>query len=290
MQQSYLLLLMLFLLIASCTKEKKVSLPPVLSSEQKKLDDLEIVVASKPMLENDKSNVRLTGQVAYLNRANLTFQTDGIINKIIAKPGMSFKRGQVLAELDTRDLEFKLKTSKYQVDLTKNKMNVAKRDFDVEQKLRADNVNSPMQLENSKLLYDNAVLDFNIAEVNWKIAQKKLTEAKLKAPYDCVIVKQIKYVSESAGGNSDKNGVFEINEVGDPELHLNAPESLLKSVAIGSSISVFFPALNVELPAKIIRFVPIISASNRQFLIVAKLNAPDTRVVPGYFIEGMFKI
>ena len=290
MQRSYLLLLMLFLLIASCTKEKKVSLPPVLSSEQKKLDDLEIVVASKPMLENDKSNVRLTGQVAYLNRANLTFQTDGIIKKIIAKPGMSFIKNQVLAELDTRDLEFKLKTSKYNLDLTKNKMNVAKRDFDVEQRLRIDNVNSPMQLENSKLLYDNTVLDFNIAEVNWQIAQKKLAEAKLIAPYDCVIVKQIKYVSEAAGGNSDKSGVFEINEIGDPELHLNAPESLLKSVAIGSNILVFFSALNIELPAKVIRFVPVISASNRQFLIVAKLNAPDKRVVPGYFIEGMFKI
>ncbi len=90
-------------------------------------------------------------------------------------------------------------------------------------------------------------------------------------------------------GGQDGNAAYEIYETSSPEIRLQAPEGLLGSIQIGDALEVEIPALKIKLPAKIIRYVPIISDQTRNFLVIAQLNQPDSRVVPGYFAEGILK-
>ncbi len=282
MLQKCLFILIVMLINISCQSEKKASLPPLSSKIA--------LPKEKPLIENDlDQEIRLSGQVSSLNKANIGFQTAGTISRINARPGMLFKKGQVLAVLDNRDHALREQMAKLQQEQALNQKSLAERDFKIEKQLRDDDINSPMQLDNSKIAHDNANINLEIAKTNWKIALKNLNETQLRAPYDCVVVKQIKFVGESTTGPADNGGIFEINEMGIPELYLYAPEALLGRIKVGDALQIFFPALKDNLPAKVVRYVPIVSDSTRHFLIVAQLNKTDKRVVPGYFIEGVFK-
>jgi membrane fusion protein, multidrug efflux system len=269
----------------SCQSDKKASLPPLLST----------VVSTKPaknskIASNQIQEIRLSGQVSSLNKAKIGFQTAGIISHVYAKPGMLFKKGQTLAVLDSRDYVLREQMAKLQQEQESNQKSLAERNFNIEKQLRGDGINSPMQLEDSKILYENAKIKLKIAKTNWEIAQKNLHETQLRAPYDCVVVKQIKFVGESTMGPGDSGGIFEINELGVPELYISAPEKLLGQIKVGDFVQIFFPALNDNLPAKVVRYVPIVSELTRHFLIVAQLDKIDRRIVPGYFIEATLKL
>lgn len=136
---------------------------------------------------------------------------------------------------------------------------------------------------------NNAYLSAKMAETDSKIAHKALSDTKLLAPFNCVITKQFKSLGESSIGGENGSTVYEIYETSSPEIRFQAPESLLGEVKIGDAIDIEIPALKLSLPGKVIRYVPIISDQSRTFLIIAQLDKPDSRVVPGYFAEGVLK-
>lgn len=278
----FLFILIVLLMSISCQSEKKASLPP--SSSQVFLPKEKLAIESDGIQE-----IRLSGQVSSLNKAKISFQTAGTISRVYAKPGMLFKKGHLLAAIDDRDYVLREQMAKLQQEAESNQKSLAERNFNIEKQLRRDDINSPIQLEDSKIAYENAKIKLEIAKTDWKIAQKNLNETQLRAPYDCVVVKQIKFVGEATTGPGDNGGIFEINEVGIPELYLNAPEALLGQIKVGDALQIFFPALKDNMPAKVLRYVPIVSESTRHFLIVAQLDKIDKRVVSGYFIEAVLK-
>lgn len=274
------ILSLLFIFIAACSGSNKASLPT-----NTPLPTLVQAAANKP----ETPKIRLSGQVTSRTRMLLAFQTSGIINHLIAKPGMFFKKGQTMAKLDDSNISLRAESAKLRYEQALNAEKMAQRDFKIEQELHAQGIDSDVQFENMQLNAQNANLTARMAGVDSKIASKALADASLRAPFDCVVTKQTKSLGDASTGNPNGDAVYEIYETSTPEITLQAPESFLGLIKIGDAINIEIPALKIKLPAKIVRYVPIISDQTRTFLVVAGLNKPDSRVVPGYFAEGILK-
>ena len=273
-------ILSLLLLLVGCSGSGKASLPPKSPTYAK-------ASVGKPTTPEIKT--RLGGQVVSQGKMLLAFQTPGTINKLIAKPGMFFKKGDVLGELDSRDIALRSEAAKLRYEQALNAKKIADRDYKIEKDLHAQGIGSRVQFENVGLNAENANLSARMAETEYKIAEKAVADTKLRAPFNCVVTRQIKSLGESSMGGNDGNAAYEIYETSSPEIRLQAPESLLGKIKIGDAIELEIPALKIKLPGKITRFVPIISEQTRNFLVVAELNQPDPRVVPGYFAEGILR-
>ncbi len=72
------------------------------------------------------STVETTGKLEAQTKAKLSFKAAGQVSKVIAKQGDNVKVGDVLAELDTEDLQRKLDEAKTQLDISKLKLQQAK--------------------------------------------------------------------------------------------------------------------------------------------------------------------
>lgn len=273
------------LLVIGCWGSGKASLP----AKATPAPSPDFAKAKSPSPTKGKGEIRLGGQVVSQGRMLLAFQTMGSIKTLIAKPGMFFKKGELLAELDSRDIALRAEAAKLRYEQALNAEKMAERDYKIEKELHAQGIGSQIQFENIGLNAKNAELSAKMAETDAKIAQKALSDTKLLAPFNCVITKQLKSLGESSVGGNDGNAAYEIYETSKPEIRLQAPEALLGQIKIGDEIDIDIPALKIKLPGKIIRYVPIISDQNRTFLVVAQLNKPDPRVVPGYFVEGILK-
>lgn len=276
---------LIILVTLGCSQSDKARLP----QKSPALPSLNFAKAKSPSA-TQKGEMRLSGQVVSPGKMLLAFQTAGTIKNLIAKPGMFFKKGQLLAELDSRDISLRAEAARFRYEQALNAKKMAERDYQIEQKLHAQGIGSLVQFENMELNAENARLSVRMADVDFRLAQKALEDSRLLAPFDCVITKQFKSLGESSvGGGQDGNTAYEIYETSSPEIRLQAPEGLLESIHIGDKLEVEIPALKIKLAAKIIRYVPVISDQTRNFLVIAQLNQPDSRVVPGYFAEGILK-
>jgi HlyD family secretion protein len=72
------------------------------------------------------SSVETTGKLEPQTEASLSFQTGGQVVKVLAKQGDNVEEGQVLAELDTSDLQSNLDQANAQLDISKLKLQQAK--------------------------------------------------------------------------------------------------------------------------------------------------------------------
>src|SRR3989344_8407979 len=71
--------------------------------------DQELIKTQKAQVEDIKKVVTATGIIRSQSEANLKFQTSGKVSSINVKQGDYVKKGQLIAKLDTADLQKRLK-------------------------------------------------------------------------------------------------------------------------------------------------------------------------------------
>ncbi len=76
------------------------------------------IVARGPIIEQ----VAGSGSIAAIQTLNLAFQSNGTVSKVAVKEGDSVTAGQILAQLDTRDLELSVAIAQVQLESAKAKL------------------------------------------------------------------------------------------------------------------------------------------------------------------------
>lgn len=169
------LLLILSLLSLSITagcsllpKEEEVEKVPIINTPK---------IAQKPEYSVTKGTIEITasgsGKLLSMQEEDLFFTTDNQrIKEIYVKSGDTVTEGQVIAELDSGDLEAQIR---------RKEIDVAKAELDMIETLRN-------QDEQNELIVKKQKLDFELLRAELDKLQEDLASSKLKAPYDGTIV------------------------------------------------------------------------------------------------------
>ena len=118
------------------------------------------------------------GKIINPNVANLSFLTDGTLESVLVEEGQKVKKGDVLAELETQDLEFDLKDARNQVQIVNANIR-AKNSEILDDSLRVTEneiIISQQNLENAELDYEqsiNQALDLGIIEIESALPEIK---------------------------------------------------------------------------------------------------------------------
>ena len=228
---------------------------------------------------------RLTGQIAAVRRAQLGFRVSGYIKSVSVRPGSAAKAGEVLAALDDRDFILRVELAKVRRDNAKVQLAEAEKELKRELQLQKDNASTAMTFDKVKSGTDQARLGLQMAELDLQMATDALKDTKLTAPYDCVVVEQLKYEGEGVQPVPPAP-VLEIYDQAEPEISLSAPERLMGKIKLGDSISVSVPSGNFTGKATVTRIVPVINDKTRTFTVFGKFQNFDKKVVAGSYAEG----
>ena len=129
-------------LLSACQEEKK---------RQSAFEDSDIVPIKVAAVSSLKltGNVSATGLVTTENEAKYAFKIGGIINRVLVEEGQFFKKGQLLATLNSTEIA---------AGLTQSSLNVekAERDYQRAVNLYQDSVYTLEQLQNTKTALDIA--------------------------------------------------------------------------------------------------------------------------------------
>ena len=228
---------------------------------------------------------RLTGEVTAQRRSQVGFRVGGAIQAIVARPGISAKKGDVLATLDDRDFVLRHELAKARLASARVAADDADKEFKRELALKKDNASTAMTYDRAKAAFEQARIAVKLADIDAQAAENALKDTKLQAPYDCVVAMQLHYEGEQVQ-SPPPSPVFEVYDISNPEVTLTAPERLVGQIKLGSNLSVSVPSAGFSGKAKVIRLVPVIAARTRTFEVIAKFDQTDPRIVPGSYAEA----
>ncbi|WP_229248958.1 efflux RND transporter periplasmic adaptor subunit [Dyadobacter sandarakinus] len=178
MKNVNLILLAATLLATACREVKK---------PEQTDNKISVKVISSSALQQARP-VQTSGLLASDKEAYLSFKVGGIISEMFVKEGDAVRKGQVLATLNTTEIAAEAAQAEENFER-------ARRDARRTEHLYNDSVNTREQLDNSK----TALL---IAEKQLDIARFNLSQAKVVATSDGVVIRKMQNAGEQVQGGT----------------------------------------------------------------------------------------
>ncbi|MDP1644563.1 MAG: efflux RND transporter periplasmic adaptor subunit [Thiobacillus sp.] len=121
------------------------------------------------------------------DKVELTTRVSGVVNEVLVKPGQRVKRGAVLLRLDKTILQARFDEATAEQGRAQVDELDAKSELDRAQELFNRTVSSATELDAAALRYARAQAALSGANARRVIAQKNLSDAELRAPFDGVV-------------------------------------------------------------------------------------------------------
>lgn len=167
--------------------------------------------------------------------------------------------------------------------LEKNQLTSKQALDDLESKLKIAETELQIAIEEAK----NLILTFQNKKAALDITTKKLTDTKIKAPFDGIILKR-----NVSNGEYVKVGtpIFTILQINPIKFLASVSENYANDISIGKKIIVFIDSLNETYEAYISRISPISNIETHSFDIEALIENSNYKLKPGYFANAKILI
>ena len=216
--------------------------------------------------------------VAAAKDAQLALKAVGIVKVVNVEIGSAVKRGDVLLELENESEKLAVKLAQNDLESAQTAKAHAKSVLDKFKLVQS--VSSKQAFENAEFDFKNAALAENRAHLALNLAQKRLEDTRLLAPFDGTISGKSIEVGEGVGGVAQK--LMSVFSYPDVKLKLSFDEKFKDRVKIGSEFVYKIDGENEERRGKISLIYPTIDTKNGK--IYAEVQARN--LTPGLFGEG----
>ena len=216
--------------------------------------------------------------VAPAKDAQLALKAVGIVKSVNVEVGSAVKRGDVLLELENESEKLAVKLAQNDLESAQTAKAHAKSVLDKFKLVQS--VSSKQAFENAEFDFKNAALAENRAHLALNLAQKRLEDTRLLAPFDGTISGKSIEVGEGVGGVAQK--LMSVFSYPDVKLKLSFDEKFKDRVKIGSEFVYKIDGENEERRGKISLIYPTIDTKNGK--IYAEVQTQN--LMPGLFGEG----
>lgn len=209
------------------------------------------VAEAKPLVATEV----VVGTVRSKTRAIIEARVGGRIESLLVNPGQLVKKGDLIAQLDVREIQARL-------DQAKATLDQANRDLARYTELIKENVLT-------KAEYDTAEARQRIAQAAVTEAETMLGYAKVTAPFDGVITRKISDVGDIAAPG---RGIVELEDPQALRVESNVPEGLVRFIKLGDRMAVTSVELTQPVDATVSEIAPAADPASRTSLV--KLDLP----------------
>lgn len=205
-----------------------------------------------------------------IQKADISFQVSGKIQKVLVKEGDEVKKGQLLAELDPTDFKIRLKDRQASFD-------TAKANYDRAKELVTKGVIS-------KVEHDKIRADFYTAQSGLDEAKQDLLYTKLTANFAGNIAQRhVENFEQIIGSQS----IFSLEDVSSLKLIIDVPENLM--IAVDKSrekerklFAQFDTIKNQQFPLKFNEAATKADPTTKTFKITLQMDGSDKyNILPG---------
>jgi membrane fusion protein, multidrug efflux system len=273
MKNYVIIAIAVLLMSASCAKEKTGDSGK--KSFREIQDEKPVYVKALKMEETDFNYDLLSnGTVSAMRKADLKFETDGVVSKIYVKNGMFVKQGQLIAELD----RFKLEHSMIEADGAREKAYLELQDVLISQGYSLkDSANVPPNVMKIAKIRSGYMEGAN----NLRIARHNLEKGSLRAPFSGAIANLNTKVYNNAGSET----FCTVVDNRTPEVVFKILESEISLIRLNDKVQVSpFSSPERKVQGQVSEINPVIDA-NGMVQVKATVSNPNNTFYDGMNVQ-----
>lgn len=243
----------------------------------------------QPSTAAGDARVALPGTLRGYVEAPIYARASGYVQRWETDIGARVRQGQLLAVLDTPELDQELAQASAQRQQVASTLALAKTSFDRAQQLRQRDAVSQQELDDRQGAYNQGVANLAAADAN----VRRLTELKgfqrIVAPIDGVVTQRNIDVGDlvNAGNSGTGRALFTVVQADRLRLYVQVPQTYAQQVKLGQHVSV----TQSELPGQqfdgaITHTAQAIDVASRTLQVEITLPNPDGRLLPGAYVKA----
>lgn len=234
-----------------------------------------------------------SGLIVVENQIDVLAQRDGMIARILLDTGARVTKGQLLAQIDNRQLqadrdaaEARLRSIEAEVKTQEAQAKVLENDYERDQEMFKAQLITAKQLEHSRYkmvgsghLVEREKQNLKNAMATLRSLDLELEKTSIIAPFEGVVARRYVREGQKVAPN---DRLFWITATAPVNVQFTLPESFLGKIARGDQITVTSPHAPAEIHSAKVRLVsPVADPSSGTIEVHAELMGSPGSLLPG---------
>lgn len=251
-------------------------------------------VETVPVVQHSATaELSLPGHVQANMEATIYARTSGYLKRWLVDIGAPVKEGQVLAEIDTPEIDQQLNQARAAQVQIEADLDFAKTTWDRWQNLLRDKAVSQQEADEKSSAFNVKKADLVEAKAVVKRLEELQSFEKVYAPFDGIVTARKTDVGHliTAGSGAAGQELFRVAKVDTLRVYVNVPEAHSASVVTGTTAKIEMATTPGEpVTGQVVRTAGAIDSASHTLLVELEVPNPQGTLLPGGYARVHFEI
>ena len=226
------------------------------------------------------SQLELSGTVVSDNEKMITSRNMGYVKAVLVDEGSSVKKGQVLYEIDSSNMDTNKKEAELNLEILQNQARNIELNLNRYKNLQAQDLVSKYDVEQLELNLSNIKNMITITSAKVKEVNTQYDYLKVKAPNDGLILKKSIKAGEMAMPGMP---AFILTDLSTLLIKADISETNLNDIKIGQKVDIEIASQNFKTKGTITSIVPNMYGMTHSFIVKISFDKENFNIYPGMY-------
>lgn len=231
-----------------------------------------------------RETVRVSGSLVPARQATISARGSGTVETVNMRPGDAVAQGEVIAELDTQELQSQQSQQASAIAATRAQLRLAESQLESTRSLVERGSSPRSALDSAQSNVDGLVANLEAQQAQLDSIDLNLANATIRAPFNGVIATR-----EVDQGQTINAGtpVATLVDLGQMEVRATASLSQVANIAVGQRVELSVDGIEERVfEATVDRISPVANEGTRSLPVFLRLDNSDLSLRGGMFVTG----